>query len=235
MNLTCPPLAADVPGAETAQRGFGFRIQPAFRLEHPGQPGFDPFEPALVVGGVEKDDVKHRFGRSGEFYRIAADKLYLRSLQGYCRLTQCSGDAWITLDQRDCGCTSRGGLEPQDPGTGEEVEAAKTGQILAEPVEECFAHAIWRRPQAAGGRHLDPARAPQAADDADLAQCPAVRPAAVDGAACAVEGLVEPPDALLEDGSPLPPATTTTRCSLRTLRAKASRIDSTVTASTRPG
>ena len=50
----------------------------------------------------------------------------------------------IALDERDCGGAARSGLEAENAGTGEQVEAIEAVKRLPQPVEEGFPHAIWR-------------------------------------------------------------------------------------------
>jgi len=59
-----------------------------------------------------------------------------------------------------------GGLEAESAGTSEQIQAGGAGNILAEPVEQCFAHAIRSGPQPGTRRYAQLPAAKFPADDA---------------------------------------------------------------------
>ena len=57
----------------------------------------------------------------------------------------------VALQQHHLGRAARGGLEAERPAAGEGIQAAPALQVLSQPVEQGFAHAVRGRPQAGGG------------------------------------------------------------------------------------
>ncbi|MNG14532.1 hypothetical protein D3C84_982920 [compost metagenome] len=66
------------------------------------------------------------------------------------------------------GCATGQGFEKQRAAAGERVKHLGPGHVGREPVEQGFAHAVWRRAQARGVREAQATAAPLAADDAQL-------------------------------------------------------------------
>lgn len=105
-----------------------------------------------------------------ETFRVAADHRHLRGAE--------RGAAALEFGQRDAVLfhhhhargAARRGLEAERAAAGEKIQAGKAGQILAEPVEQRFAHAVGRRPQPRARRHAQQAAAVFAADDAHSAR-----------------------------------------------------------------
>ncbi len=82
---------------------------------------------------------------------------------------QLQGQAAILLHQPHLLGPARSGFKAQGPGARKGVQAAPAGQILPQPVEQGFAHAVGRGAQAGALGHAELGAPPLAADDAHLA------------------------------------------------------------------
>ena len=99
--------------------------------------------------------------------RAAADDFDLRRTERGAACFERPDRHTVHLDHYDPRCTARGGLEAERTASRVQVEARQAVQLLAEPVEERFAHAVRRRPQPGARRNAQQPAAIFAADDAD--------------------------------------------------------------------
>ena len=90
---------------------------------------------------------------------LAAKALQLRS--------QRVGGSRRGLDKYDFGCAPGQGLETQCTGSGEQVQAARTGNFMLQPVEQRLADPVGCRPEGWQIGKLDSAPSPYSADDAN--------------------------------------------------------------------
>jgi hypothetical protein len=107
-----------------------------------------PLDPARIERWVEKQNIKVLLGGSCESYRIRAHNFQAPSHPQGSRIEPRS--AARTLGESSTSTTARaarGGLETESAAASEQIQAGKAAQIVAEPVEQGFAHPIRRRPQ----------------------------------------------------------------------------------------
>ena len=87
-----------------------------------------------------------------------------------CCRVQLGDQSGVAFHQLHAGGAARGGFKPQRAGAGKGVQAAPAAQVLAQPVEQGFAHAVGRGAQARALGHGQAGALPGTADDADLAR-----------------------------------------------------------------
>jgi hypothetical protein len=80
MDLTGTTPADRLPSAQALERLLRLCVKPSIRFHDPLEPRFDAVQPSPMVGRVQKHDVERPRRGPREFYRIAADELYLRRL-----------------------------------------------------------------------------------------------------------------------------------------------------------
>ncbi len=103
-----------------------------------------------------------QISRGAHFHHLArgcaaqADQLLLQGARRGDRL----------LDEHQLLGAAGQGLEPERTGTGEQIEAASTGDVVLQPVEQGLAHPVGGGPEPRNIRETDASAAPTAADDA---------------------------------------------------------------------
>ena len=170
IDLAGPAAAHRAPLPASVQRLLRLDIEHAIVGRQRRQQGRYPLEPALFVRRIEEHYIKtrsRRRPRGGEFYRIRGDNF---QTSAGIEQTDVGGKRREgrprILDQHDPDCPARCRFDPQGAAAGEEIEAGKPGQILAQPVEQGFANAIRRRAQTLRIRKAQHAPPPFAPNDA---------------------------------------------------------------------
>jgi fused signal recognition particle receptor len=126
-------------------------------------------------GRIEKDHPERLRGAAKKIKRIGNRDTPVGPaplLQDSVELARRDG---VVLDEIDAPCAPRKGFESEHPTAGEQVEAMSARDPSAEPVEQCLAHAIRRRPDLETCREAQPPAAPRATDDAQEARARAAR------------------------------------------------------------
>ena len=90
------------------------------------------------------------------------------SLQARLQARQLGDQGAVLLDQPDLTGAARGGFKAQGAGTGKGVDTAPATQVLPEPIEQGFAHAVggWAQPGHIGNGQAG--ALPLAANDPDF-------------------------------------------------------------------
>ena len=131
--------------------------------------------PVGIEGRIEQQQVDAggttcQFAQHGQ--RIALAYLHGVGIQQGFQVAQLAHQRRMLLQQQHAGSSARCRLQPQRAGAGAQVDTVPAAQILAQPVEQGFAHTVWRGTQAGrntrAGRHRQQAPAPCATDNADL-------------------------------------------------------------------
>ena len=89
---------------------------------------------------------------------------------GKCRLRRQQGtmNRHIVLDHDNVTCAARRGFKPKGATAGKQVKADRPGEVLSQPVEQCFPQSVGRRPQGGSVRKAHDPAAPLATNNAHL-------------------------------------------------------------------
>ena len=118
------------------------------------------------VRRVQKHDVEPHPGRRCPGERICTHDFHIVRSESADRMLERRGDTPIVLHHDDILRSTRGRLDPECSGAGEEVETARTFDRSPEPVEQGFAYTVRGGTKPPGGEHRQHPAAPTTGDDA---------------------------------------------------------------------
>ncbi len=158
--------------AEAGGRRFAFGVDPGVR----GQPtlAFEQLAGRLqqvpVERRVEKDQVEGRRRLAVQIAQgVALQQLAVAAVEGVQVLAQAGDGVGVHVQRQGHAGATRQRLQIERAAAGERVEHPRARKVGRQPVEQGFADPVRRRPQAFGIGEAEAARAPFAADDAQLA------------------------------------------------------------------
>ncbi len=126
-----------------------------------------PFPRLLAERRIEEDDVEAPAFNGEKSSRFSAMGLERHRPEYRGRRPQRVDQRAIAVDGNGQGSSARDRFEGECAGSGVGLEAALTGQLLAQPVEQRFANPVGRWPQLRRLREAHDATAPGTADDAN--------------------------------------------------------------------
>jgi len=114
---------------------------------------FDCREKQIAVERrVEEHDVEHGRRQSrNDSKRVASQDLDLAGIQALLQSHEAGDEPGVALDHQDAARAARGEFEAECAGAGEKIQSAQRGGFWTQkskPVEQRFAHAVRRGPQA---------------------------------------------------------------------------------------
>ena len=145
------------PGRQCDVGGIPFRLEVRQTIDGECIQTIEPTERRLRrrpgVRRVQKHDVEPHAGRRHPGERICADDFHVFGSESVNRSLERRGDASIVLDHDDRPGATRCRLNPERPGPGEEIEAARAFDRGAKPVEQGFAYPVRSGAKPSGGEH----------------------------------------------------------------------------------
>jgi len=167
-HLPGPALLQFRPGRHHRNRSIRFDIDARPALQARRQFREQGWHGILPERRVEEHHIEAFFPARQERTCIARDNLNLLGAErGAAAMKLGQGDAVLLDHHYPCGAAGRG-FEAKRPAAGEKVQARETGELLAEPVEQRFAHAVRCRPQPGASSEAQHPAAISSADDAQL-------------------------------------------------------------------
>jgi len=115
---------------------------------------------------IEENHIEALLGARKIGYRVAGDDLHLPGIERCAAALEFGQRDPIAFHHYHVRGSPGGGLEAERAGAGEQIQAGGAGEILAEPVEQCFSHAVRRWPQPGPRRYAQLPAAKFPADDA---------------------------------------------------------------------
>lgn len=181
-------LSIDAPSARHVDHPVGLEIDRAARSNASPDASQDTLEKLRAKRGIEKYHVESVRGIAGrgragmygatfdrrarrlardEFYRSATVNFATCGVKVRCRRSEMRTHGTRLIDEDNLGGVARQRLESERTGTGEQIQAPLTGEVLPQPVEQGFADPIGRRADRQVLGETDQTTAPGAADDAN--------------------------------------------------------------------
>jgi fused signal recognition particle receptor len=168
MHLSGLVAAHDRKSGGCGDRRVGLDVERAVRSHARSGRGQQRFPLRIGERGIEEDDVEQpRFARQ-KHSRVGAVRLQRCRAEHLRGRVQGAHQLRLAVDgDRERG-TARECLERKRPAPGKRIERAGAIEILAEPVEQCFANPVGSRTNVGHGGKADASPAPAPADDANL-------------------------------------------------------------------